>query len=68
MASATHDNETVPIYAGHIDISGTFGVNVLRAYGGNLASQGLIALIGRDVLQQGVLVFNGADGTYSFSI
>lgn len=68
MASATHENETVPIYAGHIDVSGVFGVNVMRAYGGNLASQDLIALIGRDVLARGVLVYNGSDATYSFSI
>ena len=36
--------------------------------GANLAPQGLIALIGRDVLRHGTLFYNGVDGSISFAI
>lgn len=36
--------------------------------GANLDGQNLIALIGRDVLQAAVLVYNGTDGAVSLSI
>ena len=69
MSSATHDNEIVPIYAGKIEIIGmSISVNVMRAYGVNLNSQDLIALIGRDLLSQCVLVYNGLEGSFSLSI
>lgn len=69
MSSATHANEIVPIYAGKIEIIGmSISVNVMRAYGVNLNSQDLIALIGRDLLSQCVLVYNGLEGSFSLSI
>jgi len=69
MSSATHVDETVPIYAGKIEILGiSISVNVLKAYGSNLQAQGLIALIGRDVLNKCVLVYNGPDGSFSLSV
>ena len=43
-------------------------ISVNRAFGANLAIQGLIALIGRDLLAQCVLVYNGLDGSFSLSI
>ena len=69
MTSATHANETVPVFAGRLIIEATsITVNANRAFGANLAPQGLIALIGRDLLAQCVLVYNGLDGSFSLSI
>ncbi|MDE0152958.1 MAG: aspartyl protease family protein [Gammaproteobacteria bacterium] len=69
LHSVTHANETVPIYAGSLTIQGA-NINLLahRAYGVNLVEQGLIALIGRDVLSQCILVYNGPDSSFSISI
>lgn len=33
-----------------------------------LQNQGLVALIGRDVLKSGLFVYNGTEGSFSFSI
>ena len=68
MHSATHANEIVPIYAGQPMISGFCAVNTHRAYQGALAPQGLVALIGRDILAQCQLVYNGSDGSFTLSI
>ena len=43
-------------------------INLEYALGANLGGQNLIALIGRDLLQSAVLVYNGTDGTVSLSI
>ena len=69
MSSASHTNETVPIYAGRLFIEG-IGITIesKRAFGANLKDQGLIALIGRDMLASCLLVYNGPDGSYSLSI
>ena len=69
MHSATHANETVPIYAGSLTIQGV-NINLLahRAYGVNLSEQGLIGLIGRDVLSKCILIYNGPDSSFSISI
>lgn len=66
--SATHANETVPIYAGLMNIHGLSNVETRRAYGVNLVTQGLTALIGRDVLSNCILVYNGADNSFSLSL
>ena len=69
LTSATHEAEPVPVYAGKLDIAGLpNNIVAHRAYGANLASQGLVALIGRDVLQRCVLVYNGLDGSFSLSL
>ena len=69
ITSVTHEAEIVPIYAGKLDIAGLPNDIVShRAYGANLAPQGLIALIGRDALMSCVLVYNGPDGSYSLSL
>ena len=69
MTSATHEREIVPIYSGKLDIAG-LPTNIVthRAYGVNLNTQGLIALIGRDALQSCILIYNGPDGSYSLSL
>ena len=69
MTSATHAHEIVLIFAGQLDITGIpQNVVVNRAYGANLASQGLVALIGRDLLASCILIYNGPDGSFSLSL
>lgn len=68
MHSATHADEIVPIYAGLMNIHGLSNVETRSAYGVNLAPQGLIALIGRDVLSKCILVYNGIDDSFSLSL
>ena len=69
MTSVTHDNEVVPIYAGQLKVEGISQyVDVSRAYGVKLESQGLIALIGRDMLASCMLIYNGTDGSFSLSL
>lgn len=69
LHSVTHASETVPIYAGSLTIQRA-NINFLahRAYGVNLVEQGLTALIGRDILSQCILVYNGPDSSFSISI
>lgn len=67
MASATHAEEVVPIFAGQIQVQGLGEINAHRAFGANLEPQGIIALIGRDVLKQLVLIYNGADGSFTLT-
>ena len=66
LFSAT-DEEIVPIFAARLDMLGFPGWEAPRAYGTNLATQELIALIGRDVLMNSVLIYNGADGSFSIA-
>ena len=67
MASASHPQQDVPVFAGKIVIP-RFDIDTEYALGANLDGQNLIALIGRDLLQSAVLVYNGTDGTVSLSI
>ena len=68
MHSATHANEIVPIFAGRLMINGFIAVEANRAYGATLAAQGLVALIGRDILARCQLNYNGVDGSFSLAI
>lgn len=43
-------------------------IDVPYALGANLDSQGLVALMGRDLLQVAVLVYNGTDGSIALSV
>lgn len=67
MISASHANHPVPIYAGRL-ILPNINLNIERGMGANLMSQGIIALIGRDVMRHGTLFYNGVDGSVSFAI
>lgn len=69
MSSATHAHQTVNTYAGIIDFVGMAGtVTCNRAQGVNLQTHGIIALLGRDVLEHCLLVYNGQDGSFSLSV
>lgn len=67
MTSASHAEHDVPVFAARLVIP-EFNIDTDYALGANLDGQNLIALIGRDVLQSAVLVYNGTDGTVSLSI
>jgi predicted aspartyl protease len=69
MTSASHDAIEQSAYPISIEIVGTpiqFGLP--KAMGANLTSQGLLALIGRDVLQLFTMFYNGPTGQITLSI
>ena len=68
MASATHDNHTVPLYAGMISVPSMGDLRVPEAMGAALKNQGLIALIGRDALYNAVFFYNGMDGSFTLAL
>lgn len=69
ITSATHEGEPTPIYACRLEFVGwDISLTKHRAYGARLAPQDLVALIGRDVLSQCVLIYNGADGAFSLAL
>ena len=68
MRSASHTEHEVPVFAGKLVIPQFIDINLEYALGANLGGENLIALIGRDLLQSAVLVYNGTDGTVSLSI
>ena len=68
MTSASHAKQDVPVFAGRLVIPEFTNIDTEYALGANLGGQNLIALIGRDLLQSAVLVYNGTDGTVSLSI
>ena len=67
ITSASHDSHPTPLYAGRL-IFGGMNMAVNRGLGANLKSQGLIALVGRDILRNGILIYNGTNGSVSLAI
>ena len=69
MTSATHDAVEVPVYAVQLHIPSLKGIVTARlAYAAQLKPQGLIALIGRDILKFWNFTYNGPAGTFGISI
>lgn len=69
ISSATHHDQAAPQFDGRLRIDGLGrSFDLRRADGLNLRPFGLIALIGRDILEECVLVYNGPDGSFSLSI
>jgi hypothetical protein len=69
VASASHSSTTQNVYPIQIEVVGLpIAINAPRAIGAPLQSQGILVLIGRDVLQHCVLVYNGPTGSFSLSI
>ena len=69
MASASHSTTPRNVYPISFGINGIVGVfNATRALGAELNNQGLILLIGRDVLQFCTLFYNGFIGQITLSI
>jgi predicted aspartyl protease len=68
MASASHESTPCNLYPIQITIGGVLVLQVPRAMGAKLKPMGLVAIIGRDILQKATLFYNGAAGTISLSI
>ena len=67
MQSASHDKAPSNIYPVQI-ITPIFTLNSPRTMGAALASQGLLAIIGRDVLMRCTLFYNGPMGQVTLSM
>ena len=67
MQSASHEKHECNIYPVQI-ITPIVTLNAPRAMGAALASQGLLVLIGRDVLQNCNLFYNGPMGQFTLSL
>jgi len=69
MHSASHAGHPANIYPVRFEVNGLpISLDVPRAMGAALASQGLAMLIGRDVLQFCTLFYNGMSGAFTLSI
>jgi len=69
IGSASHASAQASVYPISIDIAGLpISIDAPRAVGAALASQGLLLLIGRDVLQFCTLFYNGITGEITLSI
>ena len=68
MSSASHADHRVPLFSGKL-LMQDWNINVETAMGVNLAGMPeLIALIGRDLLEQAVLIYNGPEGAVTLAI
>lgn len=68
MTSATHANEPCNVHPISIEVTGAnINIEAPDALGANLAPQGLLLLIGRNVLQHCNLIYNGIAGTITLS-
>lgn len=67
MQSASHEKHSCNVYPVQI-ITPIVTLNAPRPMGAALASQGLLVLIGRDVLQNCNLFYNGPAGQFTLSL
>lgn len=67
MQSATHEKHPCNVYPVQI-ISTVVTLNSPRTMSANLVSQGLLVLIGRDVLQRCNLFYNGPAGQFTLAL
>jgi predicted aspartyl protease len=69
IASASHSAIQQNVYPIQIEVIGLpITISAPRAIGAPLAAQGLLVLIGRDVLQHCTLFYNGITGSFTLSI
>ena len=69
MASASHVATPQNVYPIRIEFAGVpIVVDAPRAIGANLASQGLLLLMGRDLLQHCTFTYNGLAGCITFCV
>jgi hypothetical protein len=69
MSSASHAAHPANVYPIRINFVGfPLAINAPRAVGAALKPQGLIALIGRDILANCTLHYNGAVGQITLAI
>jgi predicted aspartyl protease len=69
LCSASHTGHPANVYPAKVQIANLpMGINASQAIGAPLAAQGLIALLGRDVLAHCILIYNGAVGEFTLCI
>ena len=69
MMSASHPSVAQNVYPIQMHLAGSnITIEIPHAVGANLASQGLIALIGRDFLQHCTFHYNGVSGQITLSV
>jgi predicted aspartyl protease len=69
ISSASHSSTQQNVYPIQIGVVGLpITVNAPRSIGAPLKGQGILVLIGRDVLQHCVLVYNGQAGSFTLAI
>lgn len=73
MSSTTHSNQVMPVFAGRLFCAAFNNhIEAPRWMGVNLDSAGspfpLVALIGRDLLQNAVFIYNGHDLSFTWAI
>jgi len=69
VASASHASTQQNVHPIQIEVIGLpITISAPRAIAAPLASQGLLVLIGRDVLQHCTLFYNGPAGSFSLSV
>jgi len=69
IASVSHTATQQNVYPIQIEVIGLpIQINAARAIAAPLAGQGLLVLIGRDVLQHCTLFYNGITGSFTLSI
>lgn len=69
IASASENSSRQNVYPVGFELAGlSVGIDAHRAVGAPLQSQGIIALIGRDVLQNCTLHYNGPSGQITISV
>jgi len=69
MASASHASNKANVYPAKLQITGLpMAINASSAIGAALSAQGLMALIGRDVLARFVLIYNGSMGEVTLCV
>ncbi len=61
-----HDGQ-VPLLLGEVAITGFGAFTVLRGRGFHLSHLDYVAVIGRDILRHGILVYNGKEGWATLS-
>jgi len=68
MTSATHKDQECKVYPVQIAIPPALILNSPRTIGAALAPQGLLVLIGRDVLRNCTLFYNGPTGQFTIAL
>lgn len=69
MASASEASSERGVYPIAVEITAVpLRIDAPRSVGAALASQGLLLLIGRDVLRNCLLVYNGSTGQFSLAV
>ena len=66
ISSATDPDASVPVYSGKVNVA-QFGTETLELLGVDIQGEGLMMLIGRDVLKSSVLIYNGVAASFSLA-